>query len=89
MATVVNTAIMAHGIIFLAGAVAGYLFVPIENIGVRILLACVAIFIIIPENITTIIGIPLGLAVLVFFFIRKKTDDCPGFTGGSVRGESI
>lgn len=72
MATVVNTAIMAYGIIFLAGAVAGYLFVPIENIGVRILLACVAIFIIIPENITTIIGIPLGLAVLVFFFIRKK-----------------
>lgn len=72
METVANTAIMAYGIIFLAGAVSGYLFVPVENVAVRIFLACVAIFIIIPENITTIIGIPLGIAVLVFFYLKKR-----------------
>ena len=69
---VVNTAIMAYGIIFLAGGIAGYMFVPIKNVVVRVLLACVAVFIIIPENITTLIGIPMGLAILVYFYIQGK-----------------
>ncbi len=72
METVINTAIMAYGIIFLAAAVSGYLFVPIENIILRLLLAGVAIFIIVPETITTAIGIPLGIAVLVYFYLQKK-----------------
>lgn len=69
---VVNAAIMAYGIIFLAGGIAGYLFVPIKNIVIRVLLAAVAIFIIIPENITTIIGIPMGIAILAYFFLQGK-----------------
>lgn len=72
METVLNTAIMAYGIIFLAGGIAGYLFVPISNIGIRVFLAVVAIFIIIPENITTMIGIPLGVAVLGYFYLQGK-----------------
>lgn len=69
---VVNVLIMAYGIIFLAGGISGYLFVPIHNIVIRVLLAAVAIFIIIPENVTTILGIPMGIAVLVYFFLQGK-----------------
>lgn len=72
MEVVLHTSIMAYGIIFLAAGISGYLFVPIKNLGVRILLAAVAIFIIIPENVTTIMGIPLGIAILILFFIRGK-----------------
>lgn len=72
MEAVMNTAIMAYGIIFLAGGISGYMFVPIEKMPLRIFLAAVAIFIIIPETVTTLIGIPLGLGVLVYFYFQKK-----------------
>lgn len=72
MDVVVNVLIMAYGIIFLAAGISGYLFVPINNIVVRVLLAAVAIFIIIPETITTVVGIPMGVLILVYFFLQGK-----------------
>lgn len=72
METVANTAIMAYGIVFLAAGISGYLFISIEKLFVRLLLAGVAIFIIIPETITTFIGIPLGALILVYFYLQRK-----------------
>ena len=72
MQTVANTAIMAYGIIFLAAGISGYMFISIEKPAIRVLLACVAVFIIIPETITTVVGIPLGAVILVYFYMQKR-----------------
>lgn len=72
MDVVVNVLIMAYGILFLAAGISGYLFVPIKNLLVRVLLAAVAVFIIIPETITTIAGIPMGIVILAYFYLQGK-----------------
>lgn len=71
---IINVSIMAYGIVFLAAGISGYLFVPIENRLVRLFLAAVAICIIIPETITTLIGIPTGAAILVYFYFQGKKE---------------
>jgi TRAP transporter 4TM/12TM fusion protein len=69
--TVIATVVMSIGIFFLASGVAGYLFVPITNIFVRASLFVIAILIILPEDVTSIVGIIVGLVVAAMFFIKK------------------
>jgi TRAP-type uncharacterized transport system fused permease subunit len=60
------------GIIMLAAAVSGFMFVPMDKMWQRILLAMLSIFIIIPETITTIVGALFCLLISVYFFFKKR-----------------
>lgn len=64
--------ILAWGIMWLVSAVSGYLFVPIDNIPVRVVFFAVAILIIVPNLILTFIGTAIGLVFLVYYFIVNK-----------------
>ncbi|SHI56586.1 TRAP transporter, 4TM/12TM fusion protein [Dethiosulfatibacter aminovorans DSM 17477] len=68
--------ILAWGIIFLAAAVTGYLFVPIDNVIIRAAFFITAIMIIIPNTVVMLVGSAIGLVFITYFFLtsvkRKK-----------------
>ena len=75
--TIINSSVLAYGIVFLAAAIAGYLFVPVEKPLVRLLLAAIAIAIILPITSVTIVGSVIGLALLVYFWMQSKKQKQP------------
>jgi TRAP transporter 4TM/12TM fusion protein len=69
---VTSTLILVFGIFFLAISVTGYLFKPIK-LPFRVVLFFVALSIIIPEDISTYIGIGFGIVFLaISLFARKR-----------------
>ncbi|MDF2952321.1 MAG: transporter, fusion protein [Anaerocolumna sp.] len=72
MQTIISTSVLVWGIVFLAGGMAGYLFVPIKSVVMRGLLVVIAIAIILPIMIATIIGSIAGLALLIYYFFESK-----------------
>lgn len=72
MQTIISTSVLVWGIVFLAGGMAGYLFVPIKSVVMRGLLVVIAIAIILPIMLATIIGSIAGLALLIYYFIESK-----------------
>lgn len=72
METAFNTAILAYGIVFLCGGVAGYLFVPIDKIPVRVALFVIAVMIITPDVLFTVLGAVLGALAIVYFYLQSK-----------------
>ncbi|NLU10019.1 MAG: TRAP transporter fused permease subunit [Tepidanaerobacter acetatoxydans] len=67
-----STLILIFGTYILAGGVAGYFFIPLERIWERTALIGTAILLIIPETITSIIGIVLGIVLILFFNTKKR-----------------
>lgn len=65
------TAILFVGTFLLAAGMAGYLIVPLGNIE-RVILIGAAIFMIIPETVTDIIGIAVGVGMFALCTIRKR-----------------
>jgi TRAP-type uncharacterized transport system fused permease subunit len=64
-------AVVLFGTYFIAAAVAGYLIVEIESKIYRSLVLLCALCIIIPENISTIVGIAVGIALIIFALLKK------------------
>ncbi|TCO76874.1 TRAP transporter permease [Marinisporobacter balticus] len=73
--TVTTTIIMTIGIFFLAGGVAGYMFVAIDQIWERALLFAIAILIIVPESVTSVIGMSIGAVVAFMLFMKSRKDN--------------
>jgi len=69
--TAINTIILAIGTFFLAAAVAGYLLMPLD-IWQRVLVFVIAILIIAPEYISSVIGMAGGGIMLVIMYISKN-----------------
>lgn len=84
MQTVIATAVLTWGIIFLAAAIAGYIFVPIKEVFMRIVFAIVAIMIILPITSVTIAGSIVGVGLLVFYFIQGKRQKSAQLAGKEV-----
>lgn len=72
--TIKTTIIMFIGIVFLAGGVAGYLFIPLKQFWQRILLLFIAVLIIIPETLTSVVGILIGIAYGTTLFLKSKKE---------------
>ncbi|MGE4284582.1 MAG: TRAP transporter permease [Clostridia bacterium] len=72
--TIITTIVMAIGIVFLAGGVAGYFFAPITQRLERAILFVIAVLIIMPEMMTSIIGIAIGMIYGVFLFKRAEKE---------------
>lgn len=70
--------VLSWGVLFLAAAVAGYLFIPIDNVFIRAALFIISVLIIIPDQLSTIIGSVFGVAFIVIFYLarmkQKKAD---------------
>lgn len=70
--------ILAWGVLFLAAAVSGYLFIPIDNVFIRAAFFIISVLIIIPHQLSTIIGSVFGVAFIVIFYLarikQKKAD---------------
>jgi TRAP-type uncharacterized transport system fused permease subunit len=66
------TAILAAGTFFLTAGVAKYLMVPITNKWEQILAIVVGIMIIIPEIISTVVGLCVGVALLAWHLMRRR-----------------
>ena len=70
--------VLAWGVLFLAAAVAGYLFIPIDNVFIRAALFIISVLIIIPHQLSTMIGSVFGVAFIVIFYLarmkQKKAD---------------
>lgn len=73
-AIVKTSCILAVGTFFLASAIAGYLFMPVDNKFIRIYFFLVAFMTIIPEQTSTLIGLALAVATTVFFFLKAAKD---------------
>lgn len=73
-AIVKTSCVLAVGTFFLAAAIAGYLFMPVENKIIRIYFFAVAFMTIIPEQTSTMIGVVLAVATAVFFFLKASKD---------------
>jgi TRAP transporter 4TM/12TM fusion protein len=69
---ITNSAILAVGTYFLAAALAGYLLVPLYTAWERLLLLAIALLIITPEMISSIIGIGGGACFLGLKYFGKK-----------------
>jgi len=78
MQTALATCVLAYGVIFLASGISGYMFIPIKSLPVRILFFLVAVMIIVPHTVVTIMGSIIGALLLVFYFMlgrkNKKSD---------------
>lgn len=70
--TVIATLVLAWGIIFLAGGISGYMFVPIKNIAMRAVFVVVAIMIVLPITAATIVGSVIGVGLLAVYFMFGK-----------------
>jgi TRAP-type uncharacterized transport system fused permease subunit len=70
--TLVAAATVLFGTYFLAAAVAGYLIVEIGSGIYRALVLLCALAIIIPENISTIVGVIVGIGLIVFALLKKR-----------------
>jgi TRAP transporter 4TM/12TM fusion protein len=71
---ITTTVLMAIGVIYLAGAVSGYFFVTLDYAWQRILMFAIAVLIIIPETITTVIGIAAAAVVGAILYIKARKD---------------
>lgn len=63
--------VLAWGVLFLAAAVAGYLFIPIDNVFIRAALFIISVLIIVPHQLSTIIGSVFGVAFIVIFYLAR------------------
>ena len=71
--TIITMLVLCTGVVFLACAVAGYCFEKL-NVWMRIVLAIAALGTIIPETISTIGGILIGIAMVVLcFFLSRRS----------------
>ena len=75
-ATVLNVTtavlVLAWGILFLAAAVTGYLFIPVHNVLIRAAFFITAVLIIVPNHLFTMIGSAIGAAFVVIFFLALQ-----------------
>ncbi|NDL66656.1 TRAP transporter permease [Anaerotalea alkaliphila] len=70
--------LLAWGILFIVAAVSGYLFIPIDNIPVRVAFFITAVLIIIPNAFITIVGTVAGLGFVAVFFglgMKRKKEE--------------
>lgn len=67
------TTILFFGTYILAGGVAGYFFIPLEKLWERIVFVGTAIFLIVPEIISTLIGLALGVFLIIVYKSKSKT----------------
>lgn len=72
METITSAIIMFIGVMFLACGIAGYFFNEIEELWIRIALFIIAVVIIIPETITSIIGLIIGGVFGTILYLRAK-----------------
>ncbi len=72
--TIIASIVMSISVFFLAGSVAGYLFTPVKAVWMRIFLFVIAVMIIVPETLSTIIGVGVGAVVAVFFYMKAQRD---------------
>lgn len=70
--TAIAASVLAYGIIFLAAGLTGYLFIPIDNRAIRIVLGAVSIMIIIPHLMITIVGGVIGTGMLGYYYMESK-----------------
>jgi TRAP transporter 4TM/12TM fusion protein len=70
--TILSTAILFLGVFFLAASLTGYLFGSVKSRLYQILLFAVAMSIIIPENISTVIGLALGGVLILIALINRR-----------------
>jgi TRAP-type uncharacterized transport system fused permease subunit len=70
--TILSTTILFFGVFFLAASLTGYLFGTIKSKLYQILLFAVAMSIIIPEDISTYIGLLLGTVLIVISLINRS-----------------
>lgn len=76
--SIITTSIlMAIGVTYLAGAVSGYFFVTLDHIWLRILMFAIAVMIIIPEIVTTIIGLAAAIIVGAALYIKARKKEKP------------
>ncbi|MBE6907382.1 MAG: TRAP transporter fused permease subunit [Ruminococcaceae bacterium] len=69
-----TSAIVAVGTIFLSASMAGYIFTSIDSKIIRILLGICAVFIIIPESITDVIGVIGGFIIITFCYLKSRKE---------------
>jgi len=68
-----SIALLLFGTFFLVVAVSGYLFVPIENNVIRLFALLIALATIIPETISTIVGVAAGIVLIAVLLIRSRS----------------
>lgn len=66
--------LMAIGVTYLAGAVSGYFFVTLDRIWQKIIMFAIAVLIITPETITTVIGIAGAIVAGTILFMKAQKD---------------
>lgn len=72
--TIISIAVVIIGILFLVSGISGYLFVTIRSLVARGALIIIAILIIIPEYVTSLIGIIVGVLITAYFFLKYRSD---------------
>ncbi|ABR46466.1 TRAP transporter, 4TM/12TM fusion protein [Alkaliphilus metalliredigens QYMF] len=72
MDTILATIVLFIGTFFLASAIAGHLFIPLNTKLKRYSLLICAIMVILPEPLTSMIGIVAGIAIATVYFKSSK-----------------
>ncbi len=67
-----TSGVVVVGTVFLSASMAGYIFTSIDNKIIRILLGICAVFIIIPESITDIIGVIGGFLIITLCYLKSR-----------------
>lgn len=70
-----TTILMAIGVTYLAGSVSGYFFVTLNKVWVRIIMFAIAVLIITPETITTVIGIAAAIVAGAILYIKARKEN--------------
>jgi TRAP transporter 4TM/12TM fusion protein len=70
--TIVSTSILFFGIFFLAASLTGYLFGAVNSKLYRFILFVIAMSIVIPEDISTYVGVGIGIVLIIIAFIRRR-----------------
>ena len=68
------SAVMTVGIVFLATGMSGYIFISIDSIPIRLIMSVVAIFVILPEPITTVVGFIIGFFIVGTYCLKSKKE---------------
>jgi TRAP transporter 4TM/12TM fusion protein len=71
---VTTTVLMAVGVTYLAGGVSGYFFTTLTYRWQKVLMFVIAVLIISPETVTTIIGVVAAIIAGVLLFIKSKKE---------------
>ncbi|MFV0502611.1 MAG: TRAP transporter permease [Lachnospirales bacterium] len=69
---IINVLILSYGIMFLAGAISGYLIKVIDKMYLRVALIIIAICVVLPIYAITIPAGIIGAIILVYLFLQKQ-----------------